>query len=113
MRAHLTSAPPHPTQQEGAGLPFWDDVYGFDFTRVGREVRAETLASRAARVAAIEGSAVVTTASEFKRFDLTTMSAGDVEFNTDFVLHPVEGGACGCFAHLACGAVSARCVAQL
>ena len=71
-------------------------MYGFDFSRVGREVRAETLASRAARVAAIDGSAVVTTASEFKRFDLTTMSAGDVEFNTDFVLHPIEGGASSC-----------------
>ena len=80
--------------QEGAGLPFWDSVYGFDFSRVGREIRAETLASRAGRVVAIQGSAVVTSASEFKRFDLTTMAASDVEFNTDFVLRPLDSGAC-------------------
>ena len=81
--------------QEGAGLPFWDSVYGFDFSSVGREIRAETLASRAGRVVAIQGSAVVTSASEFKRFDLMTMSASDVEFNTEFVLRPLDGGACG------------------
>ena len=80
--------------QEAAGLPFWDSVYGFDFSRVGREIRAETLASRVGRVVAIQGNAVVTSASEFKRFDLTTMSASDVEFNTDFVLRPLDGGAC-------------------
>jgi hypothetical protein len=101
------------SRQEGAGLLFWDNVYGFDFSRVGREVRAETLASRAARVAAIDGSAVVTTASEFKRFDLTTMSAGDVEFNTDFVLHSTEGGACGCFYIWHAAWALPRCFAQM
>ena len=83
-------------------------MYGFDFSRVGREIRAETLASRAGRVAAIQGNAVVTSATEFKRFDLTTMSASDVEFNTEFVLRPLDGGACAGWSRLVlpltCGA---------
>lgn len=71
------------------GAPFWDDVYGFNFSRVAREIRAETLASRAARVLAVPAEALVTNALEFKRFDLTTMAAGDVEFHADFLLQPL------------------------
>ncbi len=74
-------------------MPFWDEVYGFNFARVGRDIRAETLAGRVARVVPVASSAVVTDSVEFKRFDLTTMAAGDVEFTADFVLQPRAEGA--------------------
>jgi hypothetical protein len=79
--------------QAAVGAPFWDDVYGFNFSRVGREVRSETLSSRAARVIPVESASVITNSAEFKRFDLTTMAATDVEFTSDFVLHPNAEGA--------------------
>jgi hypothetical protein len=82
--------------QEAEGAPFWDDVYGFNFSRVAREVRAETLAGRAARVCPVAASAVITAAAEFKRFDLTTMAPSDVEFHSDFVLPVLDNGACAC-----------------
>ena len=88
---------PSCASQEAAGLPFWDDVYGFDFSRVGRELRAETLASRAARVVPIAGSAVVTHGALFKRFDLTTMAASDVEFTSDFLLQPSADAPAACY----------------
>jgi protein arginine N-methyltransferase 3 len=94
IAALRADAPPRCARPQAAeGAPFWDDVYGFNFSRVAREVRAETLAGRAARVCPVAASAVITAAAEFKRFDLTTMAPSDVEFHADFALPVLDEGA--------------------
>jgi len=83
--------------REASGVPFWDDVYGFDFSHVGREMHGDALNSRVARVLPVAGSALVTQPAQFKSFDLTTMAASDVEFTSEFHLRPLaQGGDVAC-----------------
>lgn len=38
------------TKQAAGGLAFWDNVYGFDMTHVGRVVNGDSITSKSARV---------------------------------------------------------------
>jgi len=91
--------------QEASGLPFWDDVQGFDFSLVGREIQAEAVSSRVARVLQVGAGALVTQSVEFKSFDITTMAASDLEFTAEFELRPLQTGA---LAAVSCALVITR-----
>ena len=78
--------------REACGTPFWDSVQGFDFSHVGGELRKEQVACKVGRVLQLSAGALLTSTSRFKDFDLTSMSAADVEFTSEFTLVPLAGG---------------------
>ena len=75
--------------REAAGAEFWDAVYGFDFSRVAREINDEALGARLARVLPVPAAAVATHTAPVKSFDLTTVMPADVEFTAAFELQPL------------------------
>ena len=79
--------------REASGAEFWDDVYGFNFSRVAREINDEALGARLARVLPVPSSSVVTATAAVKSFDLTTVMPSDVEFTAAFELLPKAEGA--------------------
>lgn len=74
------------------GLDFWDDVYGFRFPDVKAASRESTLAQPL--VAPVSASALLTGAAAVKSFDLTSMTAEDVDFHAEFELAVERAGEC-------------------
>ncbi|ODV89825.1 hypothetical protein CANCADRAFT_4452 [Tortispora caseinolytica NRRL Y-17796] len=61
-------------------IDFWDDVYGFDFSRIKQTALREPI------VDIVEAGAIVTTASSILEIDLYTVTVKDLEFRSDFNL---------------------------
>ncbi|KAL0717053.1 hypothetical protein Bca4012_066375 [Brassica carinata] len=69
-------------------LPFWEDVYGFDMSSIGKEVLEDT--ARIPVVDVIEARDLVTGPALLKAFDLATMKPDEVDFTETATLEPIE-----------------------
>ncbi|CAF2127283.1 hypothetical protein HID58_011246 [Brassica napus] len=69
-------------------LPFWEDVYGFDMSSIGKEILEDT--TRIPVVDVIEGRDLVTGPALLKAFDLATMKPDEVDFTETATLEPIE-----------------------
>ncbi|CAN6810320.1 unnamed protein product [Brassica oleracea] len=69
-------------------LPFWEDVYGFDMSSIGKEVLEDT--ARIPVVDVIEDRDLVTGPALLKAFDLATMKPDEVDFTETATLEPIE-----------------------
>ncbi|CAN7010634.1 unnamed protein product [Brassica rapa subsp. trilocularis] len=69
-------------------LPFWEDVYGFDMSSIGKEVLEDTV--RIHVVDVIEARDLVTGPALLKAFDLATMKPDEVDFTATATLEPIE-----------------------
>ncbi|CAH8361950.1 unnamed protein product [Eruca vesicaria subsp. sativa] len=69
-------------------LPFWEDVYGFDMSSIGKEVLEDT--ARIPIVDVIEDRHLVTGPVLLKAFDLATMKPDEVDFTATATLEPIE-----------------------
>jgi hypothetical protein len=67
-------------------LDFWDDVAGLSFAPVRAALREA--GQRAAHVAPVPPSSVLSAACPVRYLDLAAMRPEDVEFSADFTLHP-------------------------
>ena len=71
----------------GAGsssLPFWKDVYGFDFTAIGDQVLEESV--RVGVVTSVQNADIVTSTAQVHAYDLMTLRKEDVGFVSEFCL---------------------------
>ncbi|MCO5551320.1 hypothetical protein L7F22_004821 [Adiantum nelumboides] len=68
----------------GTSLPFWENVYGFDMTSIGKEVLEEAALSLIVDV--VERKDIVTDSCLLQTFDLVTMADSDVDFTASFEL---------------------------
>ncbi|KAJ0263883.1 protein arginine N-methyltransferase 3 [Hirschfeldia incana] len=69
-------------------LPFWEDVYGFDMSSIGKEVLEDT--ARFPVVDVVEARHLVTQAALLQTFDLATMKPDEVDFTATATLEPTE-----------------------
>ncbi|KAL0743849.1 hypothetical protein Bca4012_085362 [Brassica carinata] len=69
-------------------LPFWEDVYGFDMSSIGKEILEDT--ARIPVVDVIEERHLVTQAALLQTFDLATMKPDEVDFTATATLEPTE-----------------------
>ncbi|KAF8075682.1 hypothetical protein N665_1072s0012 [Sinapis alba] len=69
-------------------LPFWEDVYGFNMSSIGKEVLEDT--ARIPVVDVIEDHDLVTGPALLKAFDLATMKPDEVDFTSTATLEPIE-----------------------
>jgi protein arginine N-methyltransferase 3 len=72
--------------RHASGAEFWDDVYGFNFSRVADEIQEEALGARMARVLPVPSASVVTHTERIQTLDLVTAMPADQEFTTEFQL---------------------------
>ncbi|KAG0497008.1 hypothetical protein HPP92_001699 [Vanilla planifolia] len=85
----------------GTSLPFWENVYGFNMSCIGKEVMNDI--ARSAIVDVINGEDIVTESSVLQTFDLATMKPDEVDFTSTCELIPKstigEGstGICWCY----------------
>ncbi|KAL5570590.1 hypothetical protein UlMin_027165 [Ulmus minor] len=70
----------------GTSLPFWEDVYGFKMSCVGKELVEG--AAQIPIVDVVDGHDLVTKAAVLKTFDLVTMRPDDVDFTATVELEP-------------------------
>ncbi|XP_024021790.1 probable protein arginine N-methyltransferase 3 [Morus notabilis] len=70
----------------GTSLPFWENVYGFNMSCIGKELVGD--AARIPIVDTVEGHDLVTNAAVLKTFDLVTMRPEEVDFTASIVLEP-------------------------
>ncbi|KAL3516395.1 hypothetical protein ACH5RR_023297 [Cinchona calisaya] len=70
----------------GTSLPFWDDVYGFNMSCIGKEVVEN--AARLPLVDIVDGCDVVTKAQVLQTFDLVTMKYQEMDFTAKVDLEP-------------------------
>uniref|UniRef100_A0A5B7BJ35 Methyltransferase domain-containing protein n=1 Tax=Davidia involucrata TaxID=16924 RepID=A0A5B7BJ35_DAVIN len=68
----------------GTSIPFWENVYGFNMSCVGRELVEE--ASRGPIVDVIDSCDIVTNDVVLQTFDLVTMKPEEVDFTTSIEL---------------------------
>ncbi|PKA58488.1 putative protein arginine N-methyltransferase 3 [Apostasia shenzhenica] len=70
----------------GTSLPFWENVYGFDMSCIGKEIMED--AARFPIVDVINSRDIVTESAVLQSFDLVTMSLEEMDFtsNCDLVL---------------------------
>ncbi|VVA97332.1 unnamed protein product [Arabis nemorensis] len=72
-------------------LPFWEDVYGFDMSSIGKEILEDT--ARISVVDVIEERDLVTQPALLQTFDLATMKPDEVDFTATAMLEPNESEA--------------------
>ncbi|KAG7576937.1 Protein arginine N-methyltransferase [Arabidopsis thaliana x Arabidopsis arenosa] len=72
-------------------LPFWEDVYGFDMSSIGKEILEDT--ARLPIVDVIEERDLVTQPALLQTFDLATMKPDEVDFTATATLEPTESEA--------------------
>ncbi|KAF4388974.1 hypothetical protein F8388_026703 [Cannabis sativa] len=70
----------------GTSIPFWENVYGFNMSCVGKELVEG--AAQMPIVDVIEGDDLVTNAAVLKTFDLVTMKPDEVDFTASVELEP-------------------------
>ncbi|XP_062093122.1 probable protein arginine N-methyltransferase 3 [Humulus lupulus] len=70
----------------GTSIPFWENVYGFNMSCVGKELVEG--AAQMPIVDVIEGHDLVTDAAVLKTFDLVTMKPDEVDFTASAELEP-------------------------
>lgn len=64
----------------GTSLPFWENVYGFNMTCIGKEVLDD--AARFPIVDVMDSKDIVTESVELQNFDLTTMKPDEMDFTS-------------------------------
>ncbi|CAD5322812.1 unnamed protein product [Arabidopsis thaliana] len=72
-------------------LPFWEDVYGFDMSSIGKEIHDDT--TRLPIVDVIAERDLVTQPTLLQTFDLATMKPDEVDFTATATLEPTESEA--------------------
>ncbi|PKU87939.1 probable protein arginine N-methyltransferase 3 [Dendrobium catenatum] len=72
----------------GTSLPFWENVYGFNMTCIGKEVMED--ASCSPIIDVMNSKDIVTESAVLQTFDLTTMKPDEVDFTArcELVLKP-------------------------
>ncbi|KMZ71585.1 protein arginine methyltransferase 3 [Zostera marina] len=70
--------------KDGTSVPFWENVYGFDMSCIGREVSED--AARNPIVDVIDSNDILTDTAVVQAFDLATMKPEEMEFTTTFKL---------------------------
>ncbi|OAY77460.1 putative protein arginine N-methyltransferase 3 [Ananas comosus] len=70
----------------GTSLPFWDNVYGFDMSCIGKEIAED--AARVPMVDIVEPQDIVTESAMLHYFDLATMTQEEMDFTSSFELKP-------------------------
>ncbi|XP_022966973.1 probable protein arginine N-methyltransferase 3 isoform X2 [Cucurbita maxima] len=70
----------------GTSLPFWENVYGFNMSCVGKELVED--AAKGPIVDTVEANDLVTSAAILHTFDLATMHADEVDFTASTELEP-------------------------
>lgn len=73
----------------GTSLPFWENVYGFDMSCVGKELVQD--AAEIPVVDVIDSHDIVTEAAILQTFDIATMKIEDVDFTSCIELKPKSG----------------------
>ncbi|XP_042383245.1 probable protein arginine N-methyltransferase 3 [Zingiber officinale] len=68
----------------GTSIPFWENVYGFDMSCIGKEVMEDS--SSAPIVDTIDSREIVTETAAIHSFDLVTMKLDDMDFTSSFEL---------------------------
>ncbi|XXG41195.1 hypothetical protein AAC387_Pa01g1713 [Persea americana] len=70
----------------GTSIPFWENVYGFDMSCVGKEVAVD--AAQLPIVDVIDSRDIVTNSVSLQTFDLATMTPDEVDFTASVELEP-------------------------
>ncbi|ERM98123.1 probable protein arginine N-methyltransferase 3 [Amborella trichopoda] len=70
----------------GTSFPFWEDVYGFDMSCIGKEVTED--AAQLPIVDIVDSQTLVTDPCVLHIFDLVTMRREDMDFTANFELTP-------------------------
>ncbi|KAI4382947.1 hypothetical protein MLD38_008838 [Melastoma candidum] len=68
--------------------PFWEDVYGFDMSSIGKEILEDS--ARNPIVDVVSSTDLVTDAVILQNFDLVTMKSDDVDFTATVEIVPRE-----------------------
>ncbi|XP_074566171.1 putative protein arginine N-methyltransferase 3 isoform X2 [Curcuma longa] len=68
----------------GTSLPFWENVYGFDMSCIGKKVMKDSYS--APIVDTIDSREIVTETAAIHSFDLVTMKLDDMDFTSSFEL---------------------------
>ncbi|KAL6854562.1 hypothetical protein ACP4OV_019124 [Aristida adscensionis] len=68
----------------GTSLPFWENVYGFDMSCIGKEVTSTS--ARFPVVDVVTSDDIVTATAALHSFDLTTMKQNEMDFTASFEL---------------------------
>ncbi|KAH0981362.1 hypothetical protein GBA52_008539 [Prunus armeniaca] len=79
-------------------LPFWENVYGFNMSCVGKELFEG--ASKIPFVDSVDDHGLVTSTAVLQSFDLVTMKPDEVDFTANVELEPNLGGAAGSLTDL-------------
>ncbi|CAN6172040.1 unnamed protein product [Urochloa humidicola] len=74
----------------GTSLPFWENVYGFDMSCIGKEVTSTS--ARFPVVDVVASQDVVTETAVLHSFDLATMKESEMDFTASFELRLSESG---------------------
>lgn len=83
----------------GTSLPFWENVYGFDMSHVGKEVNAS--AAEVPIIDAVEAKDLITTTCPIQTLDLATMREEAMDFTSYFHLTLLEEGPVASASHAA------------
>ncbi|TVU10780.1 hypothetical protein EJB05_44327 [Eragrostis curvula] len=75
----------------GTSLPFWENVYGFDMSCIGKEVTSNS--ARFPVVDIVASQDIVTETAVLHSFDLATMKENEMDFTASFELRLSESGA--------------------
>ncbi|XP_077244620.1 protein arginine methyltransferase 3 [Tasmannia lanceolata] len=67
-------------------IPFWENVYGFDMSCIGKEVVED--AAQLPIVDVVDSRDIVTDTVVLQKFDLATMEPGEMDFTSSFELEP-------------------------
>ncbi|KAF6155428.1 hypothetical protein GIB67_019954 [Kingdonia uniflora] len=70
----------------GTSIPFWENVYGFDMSCIGKEVVEDS--AQLPIVDVVDTRDIVTESVAVQTFDLMTMKTDEMDFTTTFELHP-------------------------
>ncbi|KAG8391100.1 hypothetical protein BUALT_Bualt01G0152700 [Buddleja alternifolia] len=70
----------------GTSIPFWENVYGFNMSCIGREVVED--AARIPIVDVIDSCNIITTTEVLQSFDLATMQRNEMDFTATVELEP-------------------------
>ncbi|XP_068664871.1 probable protein arginine N-methyltransferase 3, partial [Aristolochia californica] len=79
----------------GTSVPFWENVYGFDMSIIGKEVPED--ATQLPIVDVVDSSDIVTGTSVLKTVDLVTMESSNVDFTSSIELEPKIAGSRECY----------------
>ncbi|KAG7948561.1 hypothetical protein I3843_13G014000 [Carya illinoinensis] len=77
----------------GTSLPFWENVYGFNMSCIGKELVGD--AAQTPIVDIVDNHDLVTSSAVLQTFDLATMKLDEVDFTANAVLEPCFGSSSG------------------